>query len=118
MCAAPGSKTGALLEMIGNPTYEGSQEPTGFVVANDSDCKRAYTMVNKLRRLNSPALFVTTEDAQRWPLLRSKKHSSLEEQATEGVFDRVLCDVPCSGDGTVRKNLALLKYLTPHRQYF
>ena len=22
----------------------------------------------------------------------------------EGVFDRIICDVPCSGDGTLRKN--------------
>jgi len=103
MCAAPGSKTGLLLEMIGNPTnYDGTQEPTGFVVANDSDNKRAYMMVNQLKRINSPALFVTAEDAQRWPLLINKKYATLEEKATEGIFDRVLCDVPCSGDGTVR----------------
>ncbi len=113
MCAAPGSKTGFLLEMIGNPTQDGTQEPTGFVVANDSDHKRAYMMVNQLKRINSPALFVSAEDAQRWPLLMNKKLASLEEQAIEGLFDRVLCDVPCSGDGTVRLELFfIMKYLS------
>lgn len=55
-------------------------------------------LVHQLRRINSPALFVTNCDAQFFPLIRSKEHP------TEGTFDRVLCDVPCSGDGTSRKN--------------
>ena len=29
------------------------------------------------------------------------------------VFDRILCDVPCSGDGTMRKNVAIWKRWTP-----
>ncbi len=28
------------------------------------------------------------------------------------MFDRVLCDVPCSGDGTFRKNMLLWKTWT------
>lgn len=28
------------------------------------------------------------------------------------VFDRILCDVPCSGDGTMRKNVAIWKRWT------
>lgn len=30
-----------------------------------------------------------------------------------GPFDRVLCDVPCSGDGTVRKTLNIWRQWTP-----
>lgn len=29
------------------------------------------------------------------------------------VFDRILCDVPCSGDGTMRKNVAIWKRWSP-----
>jgi multisite-specific tRNA:(cytosine-C5)-methyltransferase len=29
------------------------------------------------------------------------------------LFDRILCDVPCSGDGTMRKNLGIWKTWQP-----
>ena len=29
-------------------------------------------------------------------------------------FDRILCDVPCSGDGTLRKNFTLWKNFNSH----
>ncbi|CAJ1956580.1 unnamed protein product [Cylindrotheca closterium] len=103
MCAAPGSKTSQLLEVLNLPANPNDKEPTGVVVANDSDNKRAYMLVHQLRRINSPALFVTNCDAQFFPLIRSKEHPS------EGAFDRVLCDVPCSGDGTSRKNPGVWK---------
>ena len=93
MCAAPGSKTSQLLEIVNLPTKEGDLEPTGCVVANDSDPKRAYMLVHQIKRINSPAVFVTSCDAQNFPLLRDENHP------TEGIFDRVLCDVPCTGDG-------------------
>ena len=40
MCAAPGSKTSQLLEIVSTPTSSGDLEPHGCVVANDSDPKR------------------------------------------------------------------------------
>ncbi len=103
MCAAPGSKTSQLLEVVGVPSKE--QEPKGFVVANDSDAKRAYMLVSQIKRLNSPSIFVTSADAQRFPLLR---HA--DNKAQEGIFDRVLADVPCSGDGTARKNMGIWRH--------
>ena len=74
------------------------------MIANDSDLKRAYMLVHQLRRINSPAVFVTSCDAQFFPMLKSDKKAP-----TEGNFDRVLCDVPCSGDGTSRKNPGVWK---------
>ena len=103
MCAAPGSKTSQLLEVVNMPAHLNDHEPSGCVVANDSDTKRAYMLVHQLRRINSPAFFITTCDAQFFPLLRDENHP------TEGIFDRVLCDVPCSGDGTSRKNPGIWK---------
>jgi len=51
MCAAPGSKTAQLLELImasnslelGRPNTE---RPKGFVVANDADSKRAFMLTH------------------------------------------------------------------------
>ena len=106
MCAAPGSKTCQILEVVGDlkgdeSGGEGRLEPAGYVVANDADPKRAYMLVNQLRRMNNPAVFVTSCDGQYFPVLDSKSDRGTER---EGSFDRVLADVPCSGDGTVRKN--------------
>ncbi len=109
-CAAPGSKTCQMLEVIAN-IPEGKAEPEGYVVANDSDAKRAYMLVHQLRRLNSPALFISACDGQFFPMVRGTKDVRLtdEQRAQEGVFDRVLCDVPCTGDGTARKNPGIWK---------
>jgi 16S rRNA C967 or C1407 C5-methylase (RsmB/RsmF family) len=114
MCAAPGSKTCQLVEVVGGmnqdvDTSDGMRyhEPKGYVVANDADPKRAYMLVTQLRRLQSPSVFVTSCDGQYFPILDEKKDKGTER---EGMFDRVLCDVPCSGDGTVRKNPGIWRH--------
>ena len=63
MCAAPGSKTSQILEIVqqsvgSDPERPG--QPTGMVVANDSDSQRAYMLVHQCKRLNSPALCIIT----------------------------------------------------------
>mmetsp|Transcript_12098 Transcript_12098/g.17201 ORF Transcript_12098/g.17201 Transcript_12098/m.17201 type:complete len:939 (+) Transcript_12098:26-2842(+) len=120
MCAAPGSKTSQLLEIVSMPTEESDKEPRGCVVANDSDPKRAYMLVHQLKRIQSPVVFITSCDAQFFPLLKnnqttttSKDHDD-DASGGEGLFDRVLCDVPCSGDGTTRKNGSIWKHWNQH----
>lgn len=110
MCAAPGSKTSQILEIIASIPKD-QTEPTGYVIANDSDSKRAYMLVHQLRRLNTPAYFITACDGQFFPMMKGSKDHVMtdEEKAQEGVFDRVLCDVPCTGDGTARKNPGIWK---------
>ncbi len=105
MCAAPGSKTIQILEYL---HQGGVKIPEGFVIANDTDSKRAYMLTHQARRLNSPALFVTNNDARRLPNLE------IREQNTALKFDRILSDVPCSGDGTLRKNVSLWKNFNSH----
>ena len=100
MCAAPGSKTSQILEIV-SAIPQGDNEPVGCVVANDADPKRAYMLVHQLKRIHSPVALVTSCDAQFFPLI---KRFAAEHDSPEGMFDRVLADVPCSGDGTMRKN--------------
>ncbi|KAG7671388.1 hypothetical protein Ndes2526A_g02089 [Nannochloris sp. 'desiccata'] len=96
MCAAPGSKTAQLLEAL----HVGNDEPTGVVVANDADAQRCNMLTHQTQRMRSPAYFVTNHDAQNFPLLWDLDPSSTDIHV---LYDRILCDVPCSGDGTIRK---------------
>ncbi|XP_020255770.1 tRNA (cytosine(34)-C(5))-methyltransferase isoform X2 [Asparagus officinalis] len=109
MCAAPGSKTFQLLEII-HQTKEPGLLPDGLVIANDVDVQRCNLLIHQTKRMCSANLIVTNHEAQYFPSCSLNKCSveiSEEEKGELGKsvlqFDRVLCDVPCSGDGTLRK---------------
>lgn len=99
MCAAPGSKTAQLIEALHADTTD--KIPKGFVIANDLDNRRCYMLVHQAKRLNSPCFLVTNQDSAMYPNFRTVNAAGDEETLK---FDRILCDVPCSGDGTMRKN--------------
>nr|XP_005294655.1 RNA cytosine C(5)-methyltransferase NSUN2 isoform X6 [Chrysemys picta bellii] len=106
MCAAPGSKTAQLIEMLHadmNVPF-----PEGFVIANDVDNKRCYLLVHQAKRLNSPCIMVVNHDASSIPTLQIDNNGRKEIL----FYDRILCDVPCSGDGTMRKNIDVWKKWT------
>jgi len=96
MCAAPGSKTSQLVEAL-HAGVEPGHLPRGCVLANDSDLQRCNMLVHQLKRAASPGLLVVNHDASHLPGPRCA--------STRGVakFDRILADVPCTGDGTLRK---------------
>lgn len=98
MCAAPGSKTAQLIEMI---HADEGVVPKGFVIANDVDNNRCYMLVHQAKRLNSPNILITNQDSSIMP-----NYKITNPDGTQGIlkFDRILADVPCSGDGTLRKN--------------
>eukprot|EP01042_Synura_sphagnicola_P004471 gene4471-5670_t len=76
----------------------------GFLVANDPDRKRLETLRNRYARCGSPHLILTSHTAQ----------ELVEVFEPRGVlFDRILCDVPCSGDGTFRKQPHLWRLFRP-----
>lgn len=104
MCAAPGSKTAQLLEAL----HSQNDEPTGFVMANDADQRRSHLLVHQLKRINSANLIVVNHDAQFFPRIKSSPNLK-NSKANMLKFDRILCDVPCSGDGTMRKNVNVWK---------
>jgi len=88
-CAAPGSKASQLAELLGD---------AGRLVANDASLGRLPALRANLDRLGVTCAAVTHGDARTF---------SLAPFAGER-FDRVLVDAPCSGEGTVRKNPAVL----------
>lgn len=106
LCAAPGSKTAQLIEML-----HGDMNvpfPEGFVIANDVDNKRCYLLVHQAKRLNSPCIMVVNHDASCIPTLQISSDGKKDTL----LYDRILCDVPCSGDGTMRKNIDVWKKWT------
>uniref|UniRef100_A0A3B4WSA8 tRNA (cytosine(34)-C(5))-methyltransferase n=1 Tax=Seriola lalandi dorsalis TaxID=1841481 RepID=A0A3B4WSA8_SERLL len=106
MCAAPGSKTAQLIEML--HADMDVPFPEGFVIANDVDNKRCYLLVHQAKRLNSPCIMVVNHDASCIPTL----HINSDGKKDVLFYDRILCDVPCSGDGTMRKNIDVWKKWT------
>ncbi|CAL5063920.1 unnamed protein product [Urochloa decumbens] len=106
MCAAPGSKTFQLLEMIHQSTKPGLL-PNALVVANDVDVQRCNLLIHQTKRMCTANLIVTNHEAQNFPgcnLAKFCSETCIDEAKLQRLeFDRVLCDVPCSGDGTVRK---------------
>uniref|UniRef100_A0A8D0AEX2 tRNA (cytosine(34)-C(5))-methyltransferase n=1 Tax=Sander lucioperca TaxID=283035 RepID=A0A8D0AEX2_SANLU len=106
MCAAPGSKTAQLIEMLHSDMDV--PFPEGFVIANDVDNKRCYLLVHQAKRLNSPCIMVVNHDASCIPTLKI----DVDGQKDILFYDRILCDVPCSGDGTLRKNIDVWKKWT------
>jgi multisite-specific tRNA:(cytosine-C5)-methyltransferase len=119
MCAAPGSKTAQLIEALHSPMTSSPEHydpcPPGLIMANDSDVKRAYMLVHQATRLPSPNLCVTNVDAGAWPKIQvpwKGQDPSSSVMVKDLKFDRILGDVPCSGDGTLRKNVAIWKEWT------
>ncbi|KDQ20325.1 hypothetical protein BOTBODRAFT_27748 [Botryobasidium botryosum FD-172 SS1] len=110
MCAAPGSKTAQIIEAL----HADGSNPPGVLIANDSDYKRSHMLIHQLSRLPSPSFMVTNVDASIYPSLQVPNENAKGNKKTTTLsFDRILCDVPCSGDGTLRKNLGIWKSWHP-----
>lgn len=104
--AYPGLDT---VDMEVDPNDDG--RATGLLVANDMDYKRSHLLIHQLKRLSSPNMIVTNHDATLFPSLQLPSENSSQVQYLK--FDRILADVPCSGDGTLRKNVNLWKDWIP-----
>uniref|UniRef100_A0A6B2KZ76 SAM-dependent MTase RsmB/NOP-type domain-containing protein n=1 Tax=Arcella intermedia TaxID=1963864 RepID=A0A6B2KZ76_9EUKA len=104
ICAAPGSKTQQIIEMLHFPLKSPAEIPSGFVIANDADTARCYLLTHQLQRLGSPCYIVTNYHGQNFPLVQLNSPETDTKTPLNLYFDRILCDVPCSGDGTLRKS--------------
>ena len=83
-CAAPGSKTTHLAALM---------DDEGLLVANDSNLGRLSALRSNAERCGLTNVAVTKSDARNFSL-----------KPFPGAFDRAVVDVPCSCEGTVRKN--------------
>ncbi|KAJ5975470.1 Multisite-specific tRNA:(cytosine-C(5))-methyltransferase [Penicillium waksmanii] len=89
---------------------------TGLLICNDSDYKRAHMLIHQMKRLSSPNLIVTNHDATMYPSIKLPPAPAAEGKPQMNrylKFDRILADVPCSGDGTPRKNVSVWKDWNP-----
>ncbi|MDS0258046.1 RsmB/NOP family class I SAM-dependent RNA methyltransferase [Haloarcula sp. S1CR25-12] len=84
-CAAPGSKATQLAALM---------DDRGEVVATDNNLGRISALRTNTERLGATNVAVTHEDA--------RNHSLKPFGGAE--YDRALVDVPCSCEGTIRKN--------------
>ncbi|KAI2652704.1 RNA cytosine C(5)-methyltransferase NSUN2 [Labeo rohita] len=87
MCAAPGSKTAQLIEMLHSDMDV--PFPEGFVIANDVDNKRCYLLVHQAKRLNSPCIMVVNHDASSIPRL----HFDQDGKKEVLFYDRILLQI-------------------------
>ena len=94
LCASPGSKTEHVLELM-----KQDKNADGVVVANDADEKRLKHMERRFAHAGDPKLVITCCGGESL----AQAVASSDPGKTHERFDRVICDVPCSGDGTLRK---------------
>ncbi len=94
MAAAPGSKT----TQIASKIVSRDAPARGIIIANDVQEKRLWTLKAALHRCGVAHNIVTKKVGQ-W----------FGRQMTER-FDRVLCDAPCTAQGTARKDSDALLY--------
>ena len=87
LCAAPGGKATELA---------GKLNGSGLLYANDISASRALALLKNLELCGAPNIYVTAET----PENLSKKLPQF--------FDKILCDVPCSGEGMFRKDSSLI----------
>lgn len=93
LCAAPGGKSGQIAGMLGI---------SGLLISNEIDHKRAKILAGNIERLgivNCIVVCAAPEKlAEKWP----------------SMFDAILCDAPCSGEGMFRKEPETINEWTSH----
>lgn len=113
MCAAPGSKSLQILDSIIHCDFSTTRD--SVVWLNEKDrTKATQTLPARVKRYHAPNVIVSRCDATQLPRMYSP--SGAQDSATtlvERHFDRIICDVPCSGDGTIRKERSVVASWSP-----
>ena len=99
MCAAPGNKTIQILEIMSEKARAKNTLPSGVIIANELNDKRAGNMAHFFKAHFPINIVVTNNNAENYPIIEDENYRP----------NIVICDVPCSGDGTLRKNKMIRK---------
>ena len=99
MCAAPGNKTIQVLEIMSEKARAKNTLPLGVIIANELNDKRAGNMAHFFKAHFPINIVVTNNNAESLPVIEDENYRP----------NIVICDVPCSGDGTLRKNKMVRK---------
>jgi 16S rRNA C967 or C1407 C5-methylase (RsmB/RsmF family)/NOL1/NOP2/fmu family ribosome biogenesis protein len=91
LCAAPGGKSTHLSNLL----PEGS-----FLIANETIRQRAHILAENMQKWGNPDVAVTCNTA-----------ADFGKQ--KAIFDLILADVPCSGEGMFRKDPASIEEWSP-----
>jgi len=86
LCASPGSKTTQLATKMQN---------SGTIIANDKDIGRTSILNANIERCSCSNVIITRHDA----VILCEKLNKLGMK-----FDKILLDLPCSGEGNIRSN--------------
>ena len=92
LCSAPGGKSSQIAERLGE---------NGFILSNEYVPKRAKIIVGNFERLGVKNAIVTSLD------------TAEIAKMYRGVFDLVVADAPCSGEGMFRKSDEALEDWSP-----
>ncbi len=86
LCAAPGSKTTQIAAKMKN---------TGTIIANEVSISRLKILASNTERCGLTNLIITKKEGA--ALCRRMKKANI-------LFDKILLDAPCSGEGTLRSS--------------
>jgi 16S rRNA C967 or C1407 C5-methylase (RsmB/RsmF family)/NOL1/NOP2/fmu family ribosome biogenesis protein len=91
LCAAPGGKSTHLLSLL---------SPESLLVSNEAIRSRASILSENIQKWGYPNAIVTNNDPE-------------DFHALEGLFDVIVIDAPCSGEGLFRKDPGAMNEWSP-----
>lgn len=94
LCAAPGGKSTQIAARLAGE---------GLLVSNEIVSSRAAVLLSNLERMGVRNAVVTCSHPQQLCV------------ALQGIFDKILVDAPCSGEGMFRKEEAALREWSPEK---
>ena len=109
LCAAPGSKTTQMAAMMKNK---------GTIIANDANIGRIKILASNLERCGATNTIITRNDGVNLcrKIAESNKKGVVSVRGTlvPLIFNKILVDAPCSGEGTIRSTPKTLLMWNPN----